>query len=96
MLYKLALSYTPLSTFNIAARATRSNEPTMTAQFKDDEAFLRVLGEASLTADEYARLTFATMTAVTWPEMGVCCEEVSLEDWQVRMLHLTPLKQHVA
>jgi hypothetical protein len=96
MRYKLALSYNPLHTFSVAARALNSNEATMIAHFKDDEAFLRLLDEVALAPDEHARLVFAAMNAVTWPEMGVCCEEVSLEEWQVRALQFTTEREHVA
>jgi hypothetical protein len=96
MRYKLALNYNPLLTFDVAARAADSNESTMIAHFSNDEAFLRLLDEAALAPDEHARLVFATMNAVTWPELGICCEEVSLEDWQIRVLQLAPMREHVA
>jgi hypothetical protein len=96
MRYKLALSYNPLLTFSVAARALRSSESALIADFKDDEAFLRLLDEAALEPDEHARLVFAAMNTVTWPELGVCCEEVSLEDWQLRALQLAPVRERVA
>ena len=96
MRYKLAISYSPLLSFSVAARAANSYEASMIAHFKDDEAFLRLLDEAALEPDEHARLVFATMNAVTWPELGVCCEEVSLEDWQLRALQFAPVREHVA
>ena len=96
MRYKLALNYNPFLTFSVAARAVNSYGASMIAHFKDDEAFLRLLDEAALEPDEHARLVFATMNAVTWPELGVCCEEVSLEDWQLRALQFAPVREHVA
>ena len=96
MRYKLALNYNPLLAFSVAARAANSDESTLIAHFRNDEAFLRLLDDAALEPDEHARLVFATMNAVTWPEMGVCCEEVSLEEWQLRALQFAPVREHVA
>ena len=96
MRYQLAFSNTHSGLFHVTARAVGSPAPPVTAHYKNDEAFLRLIDRANLAPDEYARLVFATMVAVTSPETPACCEEVALDMQQLTLLQLTSPRRQVA
>ena len=88
MRYKLAFSYNLSSALTVTARAVPTAGPALTAWYHDDEVFFQHLDHAQLAPDEHARVAYAVMTAVTMPEMGICCEEVSLDPEQLQRLQL--------
>jgi hypothetical protein len=96
MRYKLALNHTPSGSFHVTATAVDSSSLPVTTQYKDDEAFLRLIDRANLASDEYARLVYATMITVTSPGMSPCCEEVTLDSLQLDLLQLNGCEIKVA
>jgi hypothetical protein len=96
MKYQLAFSKPPSGQFRVTAQPIGSSVPAITAHYRNDEAFLRLIDRANLAPDEYARLVFATMVAVTSPETPACFEEVALDMQQLTLLQLNGARQHVA
>jgi hypothetical protein len=96
MKYQLAFSNTHSGLFHVTARAVGSPAPPVTAHYKNDEAFLRLIDRANLAPDEYARLVYAAMVAVTSPDQPECYEEVALDIQQLCALQLYGIQSHVA
>ena len=96
MRYQLALTKPPSGQFRVTAQPIGSSAPPITTQYRSDEAFLRLIDRANLAPDEYARLVFATMVAVTSPDLPECCEEVALDIQQLCVLQLHGIQSHVA
>lgn len=96
MRYELAFSNTRSGLFHVTARPVGSSAPAITAHYKNDEAFLRLIDRANLAPDEYARLVYATMVAVTSPDTATCCEEVALDIQQLCVLQLNNIRSNVA
>jgi hypothetical protein len=96
MRYQLAFNKPPSGLFRVTARPVGSSAPPITTHFRNDEAFLRLIDRANLAPDEYARLVFATMVAVTSPETPDSCEEVALDMQQLILLQLNAPRQQVA
>jgi hypothetical protein len=96
MRYQLAFNKPPSGQFRVTARPADSSAPPVTTHFRNDEAFLRLIDRANLAPDEYARLVFATMLAVTSPDTPASFEEVILDTQQLTLLHLNAPRQQVA
>jgi hypothetical protein len=96
MRYQLAFTKPPSGQFRVTAQPIGSSAPPITTQYRSDEAFLRLIDRANLAPDEYARLVFATMVAVTSPDTPVSWEEVALDMQQLTLLQLAGARQQVA
>jgi hypothetical protein len=96
MRYQLAFNNTPSGLFHVTARAIGTSAPPITAHYKNDEAFLRLIDRANLAPDEYARLVYAAMVAVTSPDAPDCSEEVALDIQQLSVLQLNGIRTNVA
>jgi hypothetical protein len=96
MRYQLAFNKPPSGLFRVTACPVGSSAQPITCHYRNDEAFLRLIDRAHLAPDEYARLVFATMVAVTSPDTPNSCEEVFLDTQQLTILQLTAPRQQVA
>jgi hypothetical protein len=96
MRYQLAFNKPASGLFRVTARPIGSSAPPITAHYRNDEAFLRLIDRANLAPDEYARLVFAAMVAVTSPDTPDSCEEVALDMQQLTLLQLHGPRQNVA
>jgi hypothetical protein len=96
MRYTISLSHTTENQFVVTAVAAGHRGVPVSTCYSNDESFLRLVDQANLAPDDYARLVFATMVAATDTKQEPRCEEAELDIQQLSILHLSNGQRVVA
>ncbi len=96
MRYKLGFFFTSNNKFVVSAKSFEDNELPKVGYYGDGVQFFAALRKAGLQPEQRTLLTRAANKAIAKPDLGMCSEEVELDEGQFKRLILDHTQRLVA